>query len=411
MIFTDVSKWNGVIDWSKQVAQGVEGTYIKATGCGDWGNYLDYKFKQNSESCPHKYKGAYHFFDYRKPGADQCKFFLDTVGSWGNLKGMLDIEDNSGSGWARLDGMYGTALKYAMEFVNQYALETGQYCGLYLNTGLARQRDWIGQYIFRNFTHLPLWIANYNDISVPPTGAWSKYSLWQYTSEADGILYGNDIGNKYIDLNRVNDLYSLIAKQVEEEPVVSIPVLSVPSFSQNDDSWRNDKLGFSDYTIGSHGCVITNLAGKLKSLGIDTDPGRLNKALIGVNGYEGANIIWDAITKLYPEITVDWNMFIKDASLVTEAKIDAVLQSKRDVMVQVDIYPSTTILDPHWVNLIGKDSNGYIMNDPIDGQTLPFKTRYTKALRTVVYSGNPAVPVIDDAEKLKRLWYAHTELH
>lgn len=215
MIFTDVSKWNGSIDWSKQVAQGVDGVYIKATGCGDYGNYTDYKFKEHSESCPLTYKGAYHFFDYRKPGADQCKFFLDKVGDFGNLTGMLDLEDNSGSGWARLDSMYGKALQYAMEFVTQYILEVGHNPGMYLNTGLTRQKDYLGRYIFRNFTHLPLWVANYNPITVPPIGAWSKYALWQYTSEGNGYLYGNSVGNKYIDLNKVNDIYSLVAKPVE----------------------------------------------------------------------------------------------------------------------------------------------------------------------------------------------------
>ena len=34
MEFIDISKWNGVFDWSKAVAKGIDGAYLKATGTG-----------------------------------------------------------------------------------------------------------------------------------------------------------------------------------------------------------------------------------------------------------------------------------------------------------------------------------------------------------------------------------------
>ena len=405
MIFTDVSKWNGIIDWSKQVAQGVEGTYIKASGCGDYGNYSDYKFKENSASCPHKYVGAYHFFDYRKPGADQCKFFLDTVDSRGNLRGMLDIEDNSGSGWARLDGMYGTAMKYAMEFVNQYVLETGTNPGLYLNTGLTRQKDWIGQYIFRNFTHLPLWVANYNPITVPPTGAWSKYSLWQYTSEADGILYGNAIGNKYIDLNRVNDLYSLITKQVPE-PIDMTNVLNIPSLSQVDAS-RGD-IVFGTTKIRYDGCVIVNIEMMAKYLGLDIDTARLVDWLKANGGLYGNLFVWKSIEKLLPGLT-----FTAKYAGGALDKIDESLSRKMPCLVHVDFNPATSVIDQHWVLVIGKSGSSYIINDPKDGKLVRFEDRYGDPLTNIynVSTYNFTSPIVTDAQKLERLWQHHPELH
>lgn len=229
MIFIDISKWNGVFNWQKAQAQGVEGAYLKATGCGNAGNYVDYKFPINSASCNLKYKGAYQYFDYRKPGADQCKYFLDTCGDFGNMRGVLDIEDNATNGWVSLDSVIGNAMKYALEWVYQYKLETGHYPVLYLNTGLTVKKQWTVsgyKYIFRNFLDCPLWIANYNDIKVPPTGAWSDYAMWQYTSKGNGILYGNEAGNSFIDLNTVKNLQALLKPGImpEDDIPVTIPL-------------------------------------------------------------------------------------------------------------------------------------------------------------------------------------------
>jgi len=213
MEFIDISKWNGEFNFDASRKQGVDGVFIKASGCGVNGNYADYKFEQNSKNCNMTYKGAYHYFDYTgKSGADQCKFFLDTVGSWGNMRGVLDLEDNSGGGWPKLSSMYGVATKEALQFVMQYLRETEVIPVMYLNTGLTILRDSMLRWTFRNFTECPLWVANYNKIASPPTGAWKDYAAWQYTSKGPGILYGNSVGNNYIDLNVIKNLDALLIK-------------------------------------------------------------------------------------------------------------------------------------------------------------------------------------------------------
>lgn len=215
LIFTDVSKWNGIIDWPKQIKNGIEGTWLKASGCGVGGNYVDYRFKENSYSCPLKYRGAYHYFDYegRKSGKDQAKFFLDTCGDFGNMRGVLDLEDNSGGGWTKLSTIMGKALKEALAWVTEYYIETNHYPILYLNTGLTTQKQLTStgyKYAFRNFVECPLWVANYNNINIPPTGAWDDYAAWQYTSAGDGLAYGNSPGNNAIDLNRIKNISLLL---------------------------------------------------------------------------------------------------------------------------------------------------------------------------------------------------------
>jgi len=218
MEFIDISYWNGKFDWNKAKSQSVDGVYIKASQA----LFSDKRWVENRDTCTLTYKGAYHYFDYRgSSGADQCKFFLDTVGSWNNLKGALDLEDNSGNGWPKLSSMYGVALREALQFVLQYQKETGLFPVMYLNSGLTKVKDSLMRYTFRNFIQCPLWIANYNNIQVPPTGAWSDYALWQYTSTAPGILHGNSIGNAYIDKNIVNNLSALLVKQLEANEDIS----------------------------------------------------------------------------------------------------------------------------------------------------------------------------------------------
>jgi GH25 family lysozyme M1 (1,4-beta-N-acetylmuramidase) len=216
MKFIDISKWNGIFDWQKSVNQGVEGAWLKASGSGPYGNYEDNRFKENSESCPLPYKGAYHYFDYTgRSGKDQCKFFLDTCDGFNNLRGVLDLEDNSGNGWPKLSSMYGAALREALAFVQQYMLETGHFPVMYLNTGLTILQDTWGRYTFRNFLECPLWVARYADVPDPLVSgtkhaAWPDYGAWQYTSKENGYLYGNAPGNDFIDMNIVKDLKSLL---------------------------------------------------------------------------------------------------------------------------------------------------------------------------------------------------------
>ena len=240
MEFIDVSKWNGVFDWSKAQAKGVEGAYLKATGCGNGGNYEDYRFKENSASCSLKYKGTYHYFDYRGySGADQCKYFLDKTGNFGNMRGCLDVEDNSSNGWVTFNSVLGTAMKQAYEWINEYLKETGHLPVMYLNLGLTLQKQWTTkgyQYIFRNFLECPLWVANYNNVTNPlrsldgKMSAWQDYAMWQYTRGGDGLGYGNSPGNINLDINRVKNLSALLKPGVTPEDEQPIPVV-IPEIS------------------------------------------------------------------------------------------------------------------------------------------------------------------------------------
>jgi len=405
MIFIDVSKWNGIFDWSKAQAQGVEGVYIKATGSGNYGNYEDYKFPLNADTCTLKYKGSYHYFDYQgRSGADQCKYFLDKVGDFGNMRGVLDIEDNFTNGWTNIYGILGTAMREGLAWVNQYRLECGHDPVMYLNLGLAKQKDWLGKYIFRNFLDCPLWIARYGDVPDPliysskERAAWPDYAMWQYTSKGDGYLYGNETGSPYIDLNRVLSLQSLLKPGVvlDPPPVVIPPpldTLNIQPFSQQDPRWKD--IRFGDTTIGANGCLISDIAMMLKYLGLDTDPAKLVAWLKSNGGLYGNLFVWKSVEKLLPGLK-----FILKYIGSHPDKIDESLSRKMPCLVHVDYDPTTSLIDQHWILIVDKVDGRYVAIDPKDGVRIWFDERYGSStgniynVSTYSFSTTPEPPPI-----------------
>jgi len=159
--------------------------------------------------------------------------------------------------------------------------------------------------------------------------------------------------------------------------------INIPMFSQKNSRWANNKLGTSNTTIGDYGCLITATAMVLKYFGKDTDPGRLNKDLVKANGYENGNLLrYDAITTIYSDIVVDWDLFLNNPDNET---IDSVLERGLLPIVQVDFDTTTHALEQHWVVIIGKDSAGYKIIDPIDGTTTYLSRYGNKTYRMVVF--------------------------
>ena len=399
----DISAWNStspaVFNFDKAKAQGVIGAYIRAT----FGLNVDGKFATNKQNCNLANYGAYSYFDYRGNGADQCKKFLDTVGTWGNMRGVLDLEDNSGNGWPRLDSMYGTALSRAMAWVNEYKLETGHYPVMYLNSGLCRQKDWMGKYIFRNFLVCALWVAHYTTAAAPITGAWSEAALWQYSSTGDGLRYGNSVGNTYIDLNRVFNLPALLKPGItaEDEIIDMTNVLNIAPLSQVDAS-RKD-ITFGNTKIGYDGCLTVDIEMMLNYLGLKIDTAGLVTWLNANEGYYGNLFVWKSIEKLLPGLT-----FTAKYTGPQLDKIDESLSRKMPVLVHVDYDPATSLVEQHWALVIGKQGASYVIIDPKDGAMVKLEDRYGQIYNVSTYSFSG---VVTDTEKLARLWDAHPTLH
>ena len=88
----DVSNHQGSIDWRRVAADDVSFAIIKATEGGDW---VDKSFARNIAAAKEAglAVGAYHFFTFCRPGAEQAKNFIAMVpGDMALLPPVVDIE-------------------------------------------------------------------------------------------------------------------------------------------------------------------------------------------------------------------------------------------------------------------------------------------------------------------------------
>ena len=57
---------------------------------------------------------------------------------------------------------------------------------------------------------------------------------------------------------------------------------------QNDERWKEARLGDSDETIGGWGCLLTSVTMMLNGLGYDETPLTVNDKMKAVGGFQGA---------------------------------------------------------------------------------------------------------------------------
>ena len=290
--------------------------------------------------------GAYHYITEYQPIDEQARLFIDTVkgkdlplGYWCDV----EIEPNATKLTAN------SVIRY-MELVEAELGELGIYTGFYY------WRDVMGSEAGRYATR-KLWLSAYHIESptnyIPP--AWNgRYYYWQYTDSGRLDGYGRDL-----DLNKRGTQMTDI-------------LLNIQPLSQKDPRWSALKLGTSTSTIGGYGCLITSASMMLKHFGFDTDPARLNTWLINNGGYYNGNLfVWASLEKYDPRI--DYQYRYKPVQL---DKVDAQLAKGFPVIVNVDLVPSTTVLDEHWVLVVGKVNGSYIINDPWYGTQFKFEEKY-----------------------------------
>lgn len=157
-------------------------------------------------------------------------------------------------------------------------------------------------------------------------------------------------------------------------------------FNQLDARWIDATLGFSrTSTLGDYGCGVASLAMVYKSYGLDTDPLRLNAELKRTRAFAGDLLDWRNVAaasggrltlanRPYPfgPGSTDWNL------------IDRQLSAGNPVIVYVD-RPEQSL--HHYVVLLQKEGDAYLMHDPIEGPDLTFQDFYRKdsVIQTVTF--------------------------
>ena len=132
--------------------------------------------------------------------------------------------------------------------------------------------------------------------------------------------------------------------------------LKVPSFRQDDERWRNDRLGNTPATLGAEGCAVASAAMVLASYGVDTDPGRLNKLVTEANGYEGeGRLKWEAAAEVTDNVA---RKVYEDPP--SYRLIDENLRHGNPVIVRLRTDGGIT----HFVVIAGKEGYDYLTRDP-----------------------------------------------
>jgi len=155
---------------------------------------------------------------------------------------------------------------------------------------------------------------------------------------------------------------------------------AIRPISQRNSQWKDKLLGTSTVsTIGNYGCLLTCCAMLCRYFGKDTDPERLNEEMKKVKGfYQGSYWLWGKLTEVYPDITFDWNVYNDGQCADIPAPlelVDKLLDDQTPVIVKVDFSPTAGVQD-HWVLIIGKENDSYLINDPWTGETYFFQAKY-----------------------------------
>jgi len=158
-------------------------------------------------------------------------------------------------------------------------------------------------------------------------------------------------------------------------------------YSQNDPKWKSDRLGLGKQesdTIGYIGCALTSVSMMLSGHGYTETPKTLNQKLKNIEGFAGSGIRWGSVSQLYPQVRL--NSIIKCPDTPAPlAQIDAALAAGQPAVVCVDSTAAPGFLS-HYVLLIGRKGNDYLMLDPWPYQTDVNKETY---LMPRYSQGNP----------------------
>ena len=140
-------------------------------------------------------------------------------------------------------------------------------------------------------------------------------------------------------------------------------------YNQRDPRWAADRLGTSNTTIGSDGCLITSYASAVSDAGRKIQPDELNTWLIANNGYvSGNHFVFSAPDRLgvllFDKI-VDYN------NPAPVAAMNEYINAGGYILVMVDFNPDPA-MQQHWCRYIGA---GEII-DPWYGDVSELTPRY-----------------------------------
>ena len=131
---------------------------------------------------------------------------------------------------------------------------------------------------------------------------------------------------------------------------------------QNDEKWKNTKLGNSSETIGGWGCLLTSATMMLNGIGYNETPETVNEKMKKAGGFQGAFFIPSVLPYIWPNCAYR-DMQPCESSVPPIAQIDAAVAAGKPVILQVD-WNKQQGIQTHFVLVKEKKGNDYVLYDP-----------------------------------------------
>ena len=141
------------------------------------------------------------------------------------------------------------------------------------------------------------------------------------------------------------------------------PISLQPIYLQKDPRWQEETIGGSQETIGQVGCTLCCVSMALAHYGIQLMPNQLNELLKANQGYTQQGWLkWHTVS----QITHHQTRFTIPSKPRTDL-IETALSAGEPVIAKIYLWQT----QPHWVLIVGKQGNNYLVKDPLgDGQSL-----------------------------------------
>lgn len=157
------------------------------------------------------------------------------------------------------------------------------------------------------------------------------------------------------------------------------PADGVPYFLQGDSRWASDTVGGSEERISRVGCTLCCVSMAFTQLGFAVNPGELNRELKLRDGYTSQGwLIWDVAARIAPA-----HLTLRVPARPSFEAIDAALSQGGLVITKILLHDAV----PHWVLIVGKTGDRYLIKDPLDSKRriLPLDERTSRiqAIRIV----------------------------
>lgn len=131
---------------------------------------------------------------------------------------------------------------------------------------------------------------------------------------------------------------------------------------QNDEKWKNTKLGNSSETIGGWGCLLTSVTMMLNGIGYSETPETVNEKMKKAGGFQGAFFIPSVLPYVWPNCAYR-DMQPCESLPAPIAQIDAAVMAGKPVILQVD-WNKQAGIQTHFILVKEKKGNDYVLYDP-----------------------------------------------